>query len=148
MDAESHRQFVDRLLAQETPLSEAQLDEYRRTLQQRLTKATRQERRMRAVTLGMFGVALFGYLAFCFAATFSARGSARPNMSPFADMVLVVIAAVYFGCVICSVPFLLIYFLHYKPKVRQLQQEQLLATLSDLKQQIAELRSREPPGAK
>ena len=157
IDHNTHQQFVDRLLEQETRVNDSQLGEYRRKLQLELAKADRRERRMRAVTLGMAVIVLFGYGVFIIERlTFPASNSALPHLQHVLDLlpdivgaiIFAVLFACYLTCAICVVPFLLLYFLQYRRKVQQTQQEQILAILGELQRQIAELRERTPPNGK
>jgi hypothetical protein len=154
MDHNTHQQFVDRLLEQETRVSDSQLDKYRRNLQQKIAKAGRRERRMRAVTLGMAVIVLLGYGFFIIERLISpASNSALPHLQHVLDLlpdmvgaiIFAVLFACYLTCAICVVPFLLLYFLQYRRKVQQTQQEQILAILGELQRQITELRERTPP---
>ncbi len=72
-DPRPHQPFADLLLEQETRVSEAQLDEYRRKLQRRLAEAARHERRMRAATFGTAAVVLLGASSISWSHHFSAR---------------------------------------------------------------------------
>jgi hypothetical protein len=148
----SHQPFADRLLAQETRVSQPQLDAHRRKLDERLAQAARRERRMRAVILSMLVVVVLGGLASL------VTSSLYPRLFPpgvlldrVADTTGVVIAAVFLAfalmCLICLIPFLLLYFLQYRRKLQQIQQEQILHVLAELQRQVAELRERLPPGA-
>jgi len=150
MDRDSNQQFVDRLLEQETRVSEAQLGEYRRKLQRKLAKAGRREWRMRAVTLGMAAVVLLGLWYFYIASLLFPRVFPLQRVfdlfpDPLGLIIGIVLLACYLTCAICVVPFLLLYFLLYRRKLQQTQQEQILATLLELQRQIAELRERMPP---
>lgn len=60
----------------------------------------------------------------------------------------IIIVAVYLTCAICLIPFLLLYFVQYRRKLQQIQQEQILAILRELQRQVAELQERGPPNAK
>ena len=153
-DPRPYQQFAGRLLEQETRVSDVQFDEYRRKLQLTLAKADRRERRMRSVTLGMAVVILLGYGFFIIERLISpASKSAFPHFQHvfglLPDMVGTIIGIVLFACyltcAICVIPFLLLYFLKYRRKVQQTQQELVLAILGELQRQIAELRERTPP---
>jgi hypothetical protein len=125
------KQFVERLLEQETRISEAQLDEYRRNLERRLAKAARHERRMRALTLGTLVVILLGFLVQLVASSLTPQ--LQIDCSAGVNLLFVL---------------LLLYFLHYRRKFQQIQQEKFLATLGELQREVAELRERERPIAK
>lgn len=135
MDHNTHQQFVDRLLEQETRVSDSQFGEYRRNLRQKIAKAGRRERRMRVVTLGMAVIVLLGYGFYIMCGKIEFESGK-------------VFFACYMTCAICLVPFLLLYFLQYRRKVQQTQQEQILAILGELQRQIAEVRERMPPNGK
>lgn len=156
MDHNTHQQFVDRLLEQETRVSKSQLGEYRHNLQQKLAKAGRRERRMRTVTLGMAAVVLLGFWFFIIEQLISPVGASKspfPHLQYIFDLlpdmvgaiIGIVLFACYLTCAICVVPFLLLYSLQYKRKVQQVQQERILAILGELQRQIAELRERVLP---
>lgn len=157
MDHSTHQQFVDRLLEQETRVSDSQLGEYRRNLHQKIAKADRRERRMRAVTLGMAVTVLLGYGFFIVERLISpGSNSLLPHLQHVLDLLpemvgailLAVLWACYLTCAVCVAPFLLLYFLQYRRKVQQTHQEQILAILGELQRQIAEIRERMPPGEK
>lgn len=138
MDRNSHQQFGDRLLEQETRVSEVELCEFRRKLQVKLVKAEQRERRMRAVTLGMMAIVLLGFCYFAIASLFCPVGvfplqhlfSLFPD--PIGPIIGILLWTCYLTCAICLIPFLLLYFLHYRRKLAQTQHEQILATLVDL----------------
>jgi hypothetical protein len=150
-DARPHQPFADRLLEQETRVSESQLEDYRCKLQRRLLKAARAERRMRAATFGAAAVVLIGLFYFLIAAFLSPLGVYplqhlfKLFPDPLGAIVGVVLSACYLTCAICVIPFLLLYFLQYRRKFDQTQQEQVLGILGELQRQIAELQKQEPP---
>jgi hypothetical protein len=152
MDHDSHRPLMDRLLEQETRVSESQLHEYRRNLDRELARASCRERRMRTVTLGMAVVVLLGIPIFIVVRSTCASGWPVQHLLdrfPTAGaIVFSVLVACYLACVVCVIPFLLLYFLQYRRRLQQSQQEQTLAILAELQRQIAELRERMPPSAK
>ena len=145
-DPRPHQPFADLLLEQETRVSETQLGEYRRKLQQRLAKAARHERRMRAATFGTSAVVLLGLFYFLVASILSPAGVDPLQRlfhlfpEPVGTIVGIALWTCYLTCAICVVPFLLLYFLHYRRKLQQTQQEQILDILGALQRQIAELR--------
>ena len=91
---------------------------------------------MRAVTFGMAMVVLLGFWYFVIA---SLLGPGSSRSAPFQSIprpdravIGIVLWACYLTCAICVIPFLLLYFLHYRRKLQKTQQEQILATLVDL----------------
>ncbi len=146
--------FADRLLEQETRVSEAQLNEYRVKLHTNLARAVRQERRMRVVTFGMTAVALFGFWYFLMAALLGPPGAHPIERvfklfpDPVGMIVGIALWACYLACAICSIPFLLTYFLQYRRKLEQTKQDQILDILGELQRQISELQRRDPPATK
>jgi hypothetical protein len=134
-------------LDQETRVGEAQFDEYRRKLERKLADAARYERRMGAVTFGMAAVALLGiwYLLLSPSAVDPLQRLFNLLPDPVGTIIGIALWVCYMTCAICVIPFLLLYFLQYKRKLQQAQQEQILAILAGLQRQIAELRKQEPP---
>ena len=102
----------------------------------------------------MTAVALFGFWYFLIAA-FLGPPATNPiervfKLFPDPAGVIVGIAlwACYLACAICSIPFLLAYFLQYKRKLEHAKQEQILEILGELQRQIIDLQRREPPATK
>jgi Flp pilus assembly protein TadB len=154
-DNNSHQQFADRLLEQETRVSEAQLSENRLKLQQKLAQADRRERRMRVVTICMAIVVLLGPCVLMlehFVNPVPGERSAFPHITRVLSLLPDTVATVigislgvcYLTCVVCVIPFLLLYFLQYRRKLQQTQREQILVILEDLQREVAALRERTP----
>jgi len=150
-DARQHQTFADRLLEQETRVSESQLKEYRPNLERRLAQAARHERRMRAATFCTAAVVLFGLFYFLIAAFLAPPGVFplahlfKLFPDPLGTFVGIVLWTCFLTCAICVIPFLLLYFLQYRRRLLQTEREQLLGGLEDLRRQIAELRKQDPP---
>jgi hypothetical protein len=153
-DPKPHQPFADLLLEQETRVSETQLSEYRCKLQQRLARAARHERRMRAAAFGTATVVLLGLFYFL-AASFLSPSGVDPLQhlfrlfpEPAGTIVGIALWTCFLTCALCVVPFLLLHSLQYRRKLEQTQQEQILDILGALQSQIAELRNQERPAAK
>jgi hypothetical protein len=149
-DHSQDRPFATRLLEQETRISDARYAEYRRKIDGELARAAGRERRMRAVILGMLMVVLLGLLVFYAAAALSSWGipvqhilKRLPDTAVF--VIAIIIGTAYLTCVVCLIPFYLLYFLRYRRHFHQTQQDQILAILLELERQVAELREREKP---
>ncbi len=153
-DPRPHQPFAALLLEQETRVSETQLGEYRRKLHQKLEKAARHERRMRAAMFGTAAVVLLGLFYFLLASFLAPQGVyALEHLfhffpEPVGTAVGIALWTCYLTCTICVAPFLLLYFLQYRRKLEQTQQEQVLDILEALQRQITELQKQEPPTAK
>jgi hypothetical protein len=153
-DPKPQQPFADLLLEQETRVSETQLSEYRWKLQQRLARAARHERRMRAATFGTATVVLLGLFYFLAASLLSPSGVDplqhlfRLFPEPVGTIVGIALWTCFLTCALCVVPFLLLHSLQYRRKLEQAQREQILDILLALQSQIAELCKQEPPTAK
>ncbi len=153
-DTTSNQPFADRLIEQETRVSKAQLNEYRSRLDMNLARAARHERRMRMVTFGMTAVTLFGLWYFLIAAFLGTPGPHPLERvfkllpDPAGSIVGIALCVSYLVCAICTIPFLLAYFLQYRRKLEQTKQDQILEILVDMQRQINELQKREPPATK
>ena len=73
-DPKPHQPFADLLLEQETRVSETQLASIAASYNERLAKAARHERRMRAATFGTAAVVLLGLFYFLVASFLGPSG--------------------------------------------------------------------------
>lgn len=150
-DPKSQQTFADRLLEQETRVSESQLKEYRPNLARRLAKAARHERRMRAATFCTAAGVLCGLFYFLIASFLSPPGVFPPGHlfklfpDPLGTIVGIALWTCFLTCAICVIPFLLLYVLQYRRKLLQTEREEVLGGLEELQRQIAELRKQDPP---
>jgi hypothetical protein len=147
---EPQQQFAERLLAQESRVSDAQLHEHRAKLDAGLDKAIRHERRMRMAAIGMAAVVLLGFWYLLLASAGPAGVDPLKHLfnllpDPLGTIIGIALWACYLTCAICVIPFLLLYFLQYRRAVEHIRQEQILAILSGLEREIADLRKRLPP---
>jgi hypothetical protein len=151
-DPERHQEFAERLLAQETRVTDAQLLEHRSKLELGLAKAVRQERRMRVVAFGMAAVVLLGFWCLLLASAGPTGVDPLKRLfnllpDPLGTIIGIALWACYLTCAICVIPFLLLYFLQYRRAVEHIRQEQILAILSGLEREIADLRKQMPRNA-
>lgn len=124
--------FLETLLKQGPQLSLEQYAVYRRNLRERLARAEREERSMRRIVFivgGLAGVLWFGWAGF-----FINDVQALPGIVFVLLVALSVLVPVFGGYAV------LLYFLKYRPRVRDAQQQEERALLLDLQRQIDQLR--------
>ena len=135
-DPTANAGFVERLLKQETQVSDEQLVAYRRRLDERLARAQRRERSMRIATVVVWTVSLGCFGSLFVMALVDRHGVALQKLTALPDFVLIGGWVAILTSFICAVPFLLLYILHYRRGVDQARQELRDMVLADLQRKI------------
>jgi type VI protein secretion system component VasK len=126
--------FLETLLKQGPQLSMEQYAAYRRNLRERLARAEREERSMRRIVFVVGGLA--GVLWFVWVGL-----SVNDVLQVLPGIVWAVLVAASTLMPVFAGYAVLLYFLKYRPRLRDAQQQEQRALLLDLQRQLDELRA-------
>ncbi len=127
--------FVKALLQQGPQLSPEEYMAYRRKLKERLARAKREGLAMRRIVFVVCGLVGLLWLALLWVSFNWNAGEAQPGI----PLGILMVAAYYFVPVVAGYAVLL-YFLKYRPRLRDAQAQEQHALLLDLQRQLNELR--------
>lgn len=136
------QEFVEDLLQQAPQLTSAQYQEYRRELETRMARFSREERSMRWVVLG------FGLVASAWIGTVVVLGrSSSPGtgLMRLPEYLLVALAGSVILFPTAALILLGIYLFKYRRRVVQSRSEARGAAIRELQRQLNELRAQLPP---
>lgn len=127
--------FVKALLQQGPQLSPEEYAAYRRKLKERLARAESDERLMRRIVFVVCGLVGLLWLVLVWVCFSWDVGEAQPGI----PLGILMVAAYYVVPVVAGYAVLL-YFLKYRPRLRDAQRQEQHALLLDLQRQLNELR--------
>jgi len=127
--------FLRALLQQGPQLSPEEYAAYRRKLRERLARAESEELAMRRIVFVVSGLVGLLWLVLVWVCFSWDVGEAQPGI----PLGILMVAAYYFVPVVAGYAVLL-YFLKYRPRLRDAQRQEQHALLLDLQRQLNELR--------